>query len=65
MVKVALKVQTLVPSLFHENSNPSKFFQTMFFFPRVLPLVKISVILDHISGSKGPKFSQKEPFHGC
>ena len=57
--------KTLGPSLFHENSNPSKFFQTMFFFPRVLPLVKISVILHHIWGSKGPKFSQKEPFHGC
>ena len=32
VVKVGPKVQTLVPSLFHENSNPSVFFQTMFLF---------------------------------
>ena len=40
MVKVGRKVQTLGPSLVHKNLNPSNFFQTMFLFPRVLPLVK-------------------------
>ena len=40
MVKVGRKVQTLRPSLVHKNLNPSNFFQTMFLFPRVLPLVK-------------------------
>ena len=60
VVKVGPKVQTLVPSLFHKNSNPSNFFQIMFLFARVLlPLVKISAILDHISAIKGPKTSQK------
>ena len=38
-VKVGLKVQTLGPSLFHENSNPSNFFQTKLLFAKVLPLV--------------------------
>ena len=48
VVKVGSKVQTLVPCLFHKNSNPSDFFQIMFLFARVLlPLVKISAILDH------------------
>ena len=56
-VKVAPKVQTLGPSLFHKNSNPSKNFQTMFLFARVLPLVGISAILDHIWGIKGQKTS--------
>ena len=60
VVKVGPKVQTLVQSLFHKNSNPSNFFQIMFLFARVLlPLVKISAILDHISAIKGPKTSQK------
>ena len=53
------------PSLFHENSNPSSFFQTMLSFDRVLPLARTSAILDHICGSNGPKTSQKRPFHGC
>ena len=65
VVNVGPKVQTLAPSLFHENSNPSSFFQTMFLFARVLPLARISAILDHICGSKSPKTFQKEPFHGC
>ena len=60
VVKVGPKVQTLVPSLFHKNSNPSNFFQIMFLFARVLlHLVKISAILDHTWTSKGPKTSQK------
>ena len=65
VVKVGPKVQTLVPSLFQEYSNPSTFFQTIFLFARVLPLVRISAILYHIWGSKGPKASQKRPFHEC
>ena len=63
VVKVGPKVQTLGRFLFHENSNPSYFFQTMFLFVRVL-LMRILAILDHIWGSKGPKISQKRPFHG-
>ena len=37
----------------------------MFLFPRLLHLVTISAILDHIWGSKGPITSQKGPFRGC
>ena len=47
-------------ALFHKNSNPSKMFQTNFLFARVLPLVRISAILEYIWGSKGPNISQKE-----
>ena len=65
VVKVGPKVQTLGPSLFHENLNPSSFFQTMFLFAMVLPLVRISVTLNHICGSKGSKTFQKGPYHGC
>ena len=65
VVKVGLKVQTLGPSLFYENSDPSNFFQEMSLLARVLPLVRISVIMDHIWGSKGSKSSQKGRFHGC
>ena len=64
MDKVGLKVQTLGPSLFYENSNYSDFFQTMFLLARVIPGENFG-ILDHIWGSKGSKSSQKEPFHGC
>ena len=64
VVKVGPEVQTLGPSLFHENSSPSNFFQLMFLLARVLLLVRISTILDHIWGSKGPKTSQKGSFHG-
>ena len=61
VVKVGPKVQTLFPSLFHKNSNPSNIFQIMFLFARVLlPLVKISATFDHIWASKVPKASQKE-----
>ena len=50
VVKIGPKVQTLDPSPFHENSNPSNFFQIVL-FARVLPLVRILAILDHICGS--------------
>ena len=46
---------TLGPSIFHKYSNPSKNFQTVFLFARVLPLVRISVILDHIGGVRTQK----------
>ena len=36
-MKTGLKVQTLGPSLFHKNSNPSKIFQTMFFLQEHYP----------------------------
>ena len=65
VVKVERKVKTLGPSLFHENSNSSNFFEAMFLFSRVLPLVRISVILDHMWGSKERRTSQKGAFHGC
>ena len=42
VVTVGPKMQTLGPSVFHENSNPSDFFQIMFWFARVLTLVRIS-----------------------
>ena len=45
--------------------NPSISFQTMFLFARVLPMVRISAILDHIWQSKGTKISQNGPFHWC
>ena len=63
VVKVGPKVQTLGPSLVHENSNPSIFFQAMLLFARVLPLMRTSAVDDHIRGSKGPKTSQKGPFY--
>ena len=63
VVKGGPKVKPLGPSLFHENSNPSSFFQTIFLFARVRPLVRISAILDLIRGSKCPKTSQKGLFH--
>ena len=65
VVKVGPKAQTLDPSLFHGNSNPSTFFQTMLLFARVLPLVRMWAILDHILGNKNPKTSQKRLFHRC
>ena len=62
VVKVGSKVQTLGPSLFYENSNPAKNVQTMFLFAIVIPLVRITAILDHIWGSKGPETSIKGYF---
>ena len=59
MVKVGLKVQILGLFLFYENSNPSYFFQTMFLFPRILPLVRILAMLDLIWGSKGQNATKK------
>ena len=47
-IKIGPKVLTLGLFLFHKNSNPLKNFQTMFLFARVLPLVRISTMLDHI-----------------
>ena len=61
-VKVGPKVQTLDSYLFYESFN---FFSNNVFFTRVLPLVRISAILDHIWEIKGPKTSKKGPFHGC
>ena len=55
---VGPNVQISGSTLFHKNSDPSKIFQTMFLFAKVLPLVKISARLDHISWSKGPKTSR-------
>ena len=60
--KRVVKVQTFGPSLFHKNSDPSIFFQTMFLFVRVLVLVRISTILDYIWGSKGQKPPKKGHF---
>ena len=45
---VGPQVLTLCPSLFHKNSNLSKNFQAIFLLPRVLLLVRILEILDHI-----------------
>ena len=50
VVKVGPIVPTLDPSLFQKSLNPSIFFQTMFLFARVLPMVRISAILEY-----GPK----------
>ena len=51
VVKVGPIVQTLDPSLFQKNLNPSIFFfQTMFLLARVLPMVRISAVLEY-----GPK----------
>ena len=63
VVKVGPKVQTLGLYLFYESL--SFFSNNDFFFARVLPLVRISAILDHIWEIKGPKTSKKGPFHGC
>ena len=60
-VKVGPKTLTFGLSLFHKNSNPSKNLQRNFWFARVLPLVRISVILDYMWGSKGPNTYQKGP----
>ena len=64
-VKLGRKVLTLSPSLFHKYSNPSKKFQTVFLFARVLPLLRISAILDHIWRVRTQKTSQKGQFRGC
>ena len=66
-LKAGPKVLTLDRSVFHKYSNPSKNFQTVFLFARVVPLVRISAILDYIGGmggegGKGSKTSQKGYF---
>ena len=61
-VKVGPKVLTVGLPLFHKYSNPSKNFQTVFLFARVLPLVRISAILDHIGGVRTQKPSWKGYF---
>ena len=63
--EVGPKVQTLGLSHFHENLNPSKSFQRMLLFARVLPLVRISAKCDQIWGSKYPKTFQKALLHKC
>ena len=51
-IKVGPKVVPLGPSLFHKYSNPSKIFQPVFLFARVLTLVRILAILNHIWGAR-------------
>ena len=59
VVKVGPKVLTLGPSFFHKHSSPSKNFQTTFLFVRVLLLVRISAILDHIGGVRVKYLSKR------
>ena len=58
-LKVGPKVLTLGPTLFHKYLNPSKNFQTVFQFARVLALVKILSILKHIGGVRAKKPPKK------
>ena len=57
-VKFGPNVLTLGPFLFHENSN----FSNDIFSARLLSLVRILIILDHIWGSRGPKITPKGHF---
>ena len=52
----------LGPTLFYKYLNPSKIFQTVFLFPRVLPLVRFSVISDHNGGVRTKKPTKKGSF---
>ena len=61
-VKVGPKVLILRPSFFHKYSNSSKNFQTVFLFARVLTLVRIAAILDHIGGVRTQKSPKKGHF---
>ena len=61
-IKVGSKMLTLGPSLFHKYSNLSKNFQTVFLFPRVLPLVRTSALLDHTGGVRAQKPPKKGYF---
>ena len=63
-VKVSPNVLTLGPSRFDKYSSPSKHFRTVFLLGRVLPLVRISAILDHTGGVK-TKDLQQGIFRGC
>ena len=47
---------------FHKYSNLSKYFQTVFLFARVLPLLRISAILDHIERARVQKAPKKAYF---
>ena len=58
-VEVRPKVLTLGPSLFHNYSNRSKNFLTVFLFARILPLVRISAILDHIVRARTQKLPNR------
>ena len=62
MDKVGLKVQTLGPSLFYENSNYSDFFQTMFLLARVIPLVRISEYWTIFGGVRAQNPPKKSHF---
>ena len=62
-VRIGPKVLTLDMSLFYENSNPLKKFQTTFLFSRILTLVRVSVKSEHIWRSKSSKTSLKALFH--
>ena len=59
-VKVGPNVLTSGPYFFHKYSNPSKISQTVFLFAKVLLLVRISEIFEHIVGVMGQKPSKKE-----
>ena len=61
-LKAGPKVQTLDPSVFHKYSNPSKTFQTVFLFARVVPLVRILAILVYIGGVRAQKPPKKGYF---
>ena len=61
-VKVGPKVLTLGPPRFHKYSNPSKISQTVFLFARVLPLVRMLAILNHIVGVRAQKSLKKGYF---
>ena len=58
-VEVRPKVLTLGPSLFHNYSNRSKNFLTAFLFARVLPLARISAILDHTGRARTQKLPNR------
>ena len=53
---------TLGLALFNKYSNPSKKFQTLFLFARVLPLVRISAVLDRIGRVRAQKPPKKGYF---
>ena len=62
-VKVGPKVLTLARPFFHKYSTLSKnfqtIFQTIFLLARVLPLMRISAILNHIGGVRAQKPTKK------
>ena len=65
VVKAGPKKANFGPVSFLWKLNPLNIFQTIFLFARVLPLVRILAILDHIWGNNSLKTSQKGTFHGC